>query len=148
MMFGGAKPVPVSYHRLRQPARDMMLVALAGPISNFLLAILFLLISKVLFYQLGMAAETIAVKVMIATVKWNLILAAFNLMPIPPLDGSRVMSYLLPESLRPGYHAVERYGMIIIIGLLFTRVLGRILYPVLGSLMGAVDFLTGGPWVA
>ena len=147
-MFGGAKPVPVSYFRLRQPARDMMLVALAGPISNFLLAILFLLAAKVLFHQFGMGQETVAVKVMFASTRWNLLLAAFNLVPIPPLDGSRVMSYLLPESARPGYNALERFGMLIILGLMFTGLLYLVVEPLMAQMLGVVDFLTGGSWAS
>jgi len=146
MMFGGAKPVPVSYWRLRHPARDMMLVALAGPVSNFLLAILFLLILKILLFPLAMDGSTIAVQVMHASAYWNLLLAAFNLVPIPPLDGSRVMSYLLPENLRAGYNSMERFGMLIIIGLLYTGVLGVFLYPLMDQLWNAINAITGGSW--
>jgi len=146
MMFGGAKPVPVSYHRLRQPARDMMLVALAGPFSNILLAILFLLLWKVLYYQLGMDLTSIAVQVMEASTYWNILLAAFNLVPIPPLDGSRVMSYLLPDSVRPGYVALERFGMLIILGLMITGVLTMVLFPLMIQIRHGLDALTGGNW--
>ena len=147
MMFGGAKPVPVAYHRLRNPARDMMLVALAGPISNFLLAIVFTVIWKVLTYVVGMDAETVAIRVMDASVKWNLLLAAFNMLPIPPLDGSRVINYLLPESMRDGFAVLERFGLILVFVIIFfTGVYGAIIRPAMLSMLDAADFLTGGIW--
>ena len=146
MMFGGAKPVPVNYLRLRQPARDMMFVALAGPISNLLLAIVFVLILKLLTYGGGMGEQTIAVQVMVASARWNILLAAFNMLPIPPLDGSRVVSYLLPASLRQGYATLERFGMLIVFGLLFTGVLWSLIGPMMVTVTRAIDFLTGGNW--
>lgn len=146
MMFGGAKPVPVNYHRLRNPLRDMMLVALAGPISNFLLAILFMVIWKVLRFEFDMERTTVAVMVMEKTVLWNLLLAAFNMIPVPPLDGSRVMAYILPQSLREGYVSLERFGLVIVLGLWFLGVFRFIVLPVMDHLRVAVDFLTGGTW--
>lgn len=146
MMFGGAKPVPVNYYRLRSPLRDMMLVALAGPISNFLLAIFFMVIWKVLRYEFDMDRTTIAMQVMEKTVLWNLLLAAFNMIPIPPLDGSRVMAFILPQSLREGYVSLERFGMVIVLGLWFLGIFRLILFPVMGYLHTVVDFLTGGTW--
>ena len=108
-VFGGAKPVPVSFHRLRHPWRDMSFVALAGPLSNLLLA-LFFFVALRFFEQTGLYNEASPAglrhqdflpRVLITTVQFNAILAVFNLVPIPPLDGSRVMAWLLPESLRP-----------------------------------------------
>lgn len=146
MMFGGAKPVPVAYHRLRHPLRDMTIVALAGPASNILLAILFMVIAKVLIFTFGFGDDEIATQVMLATVQWNVLLAAFNLIPIPPLDGSRVMTWLLPASLRDGYNSLERYGMFIILGLLYLGPLRGILRTVMGTLWDLADTLTFGNW--
>ncbi len=146
-MFGGAKPVPVAYHRLRNPARDMMLVALAGPISNFLLAIIFMLVWKALAQVGGMGADTVAVQVMAASIRWNLLLAAFNMLPIPPLDGSRVVNYLLPASMRDGWAVLERFGLFLVFGLLFfTGIYGAVIYPTMLAMLDVADFLTGGPW--
>jgi Zn-dependent protease len=103
---------------------------------------------KVLVFPLGMGTTTIAVQVMHASAYWNLLLAAFNLLPIPPLDGSRVMSYLLPANLRAAYNSVERFGMLIIIGLLYTGVLGVFLYPLMDQMWNAINALTGGSWTS
>ena len=147
MMFGGAKPVPVVYHRLRHPLRDMMLVALAGPLSNFLLAVLFLVVLKVLVYQAGFGADEVASEVMMASVRWNLLLAAFNLIPIPPLDGSRIMTWLLPAGLRYSYASLERVGMLLIVMLLFFVPPFRVFFlSGIDSTIGLLHRATGGIW--
>jgi Zn-dependent protease len=124
--FGGAKPVPVDFHRLRHPWRDMSLVALAGPASNLLLAVLFAFLWHVAvrtgFYVdaaptwAGRRADRLPV-VLEITVFLNLLLAVFNMIPLPPLDGSRVMAWLLPPALRPSYVALERFGLILVLAL-------------------------------
>ena len=145
-IFGGAKPVPVNAMRLRHPLRDMMFVALAGPASNFLLAIIFALAAKGLMFFGGMPREALAVQVMGSAYFLNLILAAFNMLPVPPLDGSRVMAYLLPSGLRNSYVALERFGMLIVILLLMTGGIRAYVLAALGPLEYAVEFLTGGRW--
>jgi Zn-dependent protease len=116
-MFGGARPVPVNFYNLRRPYRDMALVALAGPVSNFLIAGLLYAGFHVVH---GMEAyrEKVLPDILFEAMKWNLLLSAFNLLPIPPLDGSRIMAWLLPRGLRPGYVALERYGLMIVFGLI------------------------------
>lgn len=117
--FGGAKPVPVNYHNLRSPLRDMALVALAGPVSNFLLAAFFFLCEKLMVEEFGLWHEgTVGQLILGQAVYFNLLLAAFNLLPIPPLDGSRVMTWLLPGGLREGYAALERFGILLVFGLI------------------------------
>ena len=147
VMFGGAKPVPVNFHRLRHPWRDMSLVALAGPLSNVLLA-LFFMVAWRFFLQtglyngasdLGSRADDFLPRVLGQAVVFNSVLAVFNLVPIPPLDGSRVMAWLLPDGLRGAYVGLERYGMLVIFGLLylsdsFNVLLGR-------SVAALIEFL-------
>ncbi len=127
-VFGGAKPVPVNFHRLRHPWRDMSLVALAGPGSNLLLAVFFLIAWK-FFITTGWynnAAELAILRdqdllpqILSKAVFFNVLLTVFNLVPIPPLDGSRVMAWLLPPALREPYGHLERWGILIVFGLVF-----------------------------
>jgi len=145
-IFGGAKPVPVSYRRLRKPARDMMLVAIAGPLSNILIAIALLLITKALVYTGDMTMTQIAPRVLMLSVKFNLLLAVFNMIPVPPLDGSRVLAYLLPSSLRPSFQALDRFSMILIFALIFSGVLGRPIMAGIDLSFTFIDSLTGGVW--
>lgn len=130
MIFGGAKPVPVNAARLRNPLGDMVLVALAGPVSNWLLAILFGLLYKLAivhgFYP-GAGATVMERKlellplVMQSSMWMNLFLAVFNLVPVPPLDGSRVMAWLLPARMRDGYVRLESIGIFLVIALSYYR---------------------------
>lgn len=120
MWFGGAKPVPVDFARLRRPYRDMALVALAGPLSNLLLALLAGLLMKIAF-ESGYYTRTQRLDELLnAAIYFNVLLFVFNLLPIPPLDGSRVMTWLLPRSMRRGYLALEPYGILIVMLLFFT----------------------------
>jgi Zn-dependent protease len=122
LMFGWAKPVPVNFSRLRNPKRDMMLVAAAGPLVNFLFA--FVLIRLVnLNILTGMPQE-----LLISAVILNIGLACFNLIPIPPLDGSRLLSGLLPDELEKMYASLEPFGFVVVIVLLN---------------IGALDFIDG-----
>lgn len=130
-VFGYAKPVPVDFRNLRNPKRDMMFVAIAGPAANIVLAIagaLFLGLVHVLPDFLGeWYAHNLVNLIMI-----NTLLAVFNLLPLPPLDGSRVVSGLLPHRLAVKYNRLEPYGIFILIGMLF-------ILPKLGQLLG-LDF--------
>ena len=125
IIFGWAKPVPVSIGNLRNPQRDYTFVSLAGPLSNILLAFVFALIF--LFSVIALKGHstifTIGSVMCLFGVKINIILAMFNLIPIPPLDGSHVLAYLLPYSLSVRYQQFARYGLLIIMFLIITDTL-------------------------
>ncbi len=148
--FGGAKPVPVNYFNLRHPLRDMALVALAGPASNFLLSAFFLLCIKVVAEELGLwGVETLGYKVLTNAVVFNLWLAAFNLLPIPPLDGSRVMTWLLPRGLREPYARLETIGLLLVFFLiLFVRPVQALVNQTVSFLYRGVEQIVtlGGAW--
>ncbi len=147
-IFGGAKPVPVNPYRLRNPARDMMFVALAGPASNFLIAIVLVFVLKLLVHAFGLPPDSLACTVVWMGAQVNCLLAAFNMLPVPPLDGSRVMAYLLRGPAREAFVGLERFGMLIIFGLLIfgKGIVGRVLWPAIDGMMRWADNLTGGPW--
>ena len=147
MIFGGAKPVPVSYNRLRHPLRDMALVALAGPASNLVLAAVFLVALKAAHVSGNWETGALLPGVLAHCVYFNLLLTVFNLLPIPPLDGSRVMTWLLPEGLREPYVALERVGLILVVILvLMVPPVNAMLSGAISGLWSALDALTGGSW--
>jgi len=131
-IFGWAKPVPVDPRNFKNPRADMAIVALAGPVSNLLMAIFWALIARV-GMTIGSGAAMIAEPLIytgIAGISINLVLALVNLLPIPPLDGSRILSGLLPNYWAWQYNKLERFGFIILLLLLSTNILGTILaYP-------------------
>jgi Zn-dependent protease len=132
-IFGWAKPVPVDARNFKNPRADMAMVALAGPVSNLLMATAWALIAR-LGVTIGTSAETISLPLIytgIAGIAINLVLALLNLLPIPPLDGSRILSGVLPNYWAWQYNKLERFGFIILLILLSTNVLGMILaYPI------------------
>ncbi|HTV27545.1 MAG TPA: site-2 protease family protein [Xanthobacteraceae bacterium] len=127
-LFGYAKPVPVNFRALKHPRRDMILVAAAGPAMNLLLATLAALALHLVVYTSGIAQMFIAKNLSNALVL-NVILAVFNLLPIPPLDGGRIVTGLLPNALARPFSRLEPYGLILLIGLL-------IVLPLLGDQVG------------
>ena len=135
--FGWAKPVPVNVRNLRDPARDMMWVALAGPVTNFLLAIGFALILGAVVAMLPSPDISDTTRyfllMLVAGVNINLCLAWINLLPIPPLDGSKIVAYFLPPRAAWAYMSAGRYGFIILVLLLATGLLGHILGPLIGG---------------
>ncbi len=130
-IFGWAKPVPVNYRNLHKPRRDMALVALGGPISNFIMALFWGAIIKVGFILI--ANNTVENNFLVlmgqAGVLINLVLGILNLLPIPPLDGSRVVSSVLPAKISFMYNKIENLGFILLIVLMFSGILGKILGP-------------------
>jgi Zn-dependent protease len=127
-VFGYAKPLPIDYSRLRKPKRDMAFVALAGTAAHFGMALLWLLLG--IFLQYFDVTEPFPNKVAKAGVLTNLFLLAFNLLPIPPMDGGRVVFALLPNKLAYKYARIEPYGFFILLGLMLLKLLAYWVIPV------------------
>lgn len=142
-LFGYAKPVPINWKNLRHPKRDMALVAVAGPGANLLMAIAWALLARLglLLGETGMALIYMGV----AGITINIILMVLNLLPLPPLDGGRVMTGLLPGPWAYQFSRIEPYGFFILIGLLVTGVLGMVLWPVISVVMSMVVPVSGLP---
>ena len=139
-LFGWAKPVPVSTRNLRHPRRDAALVAAAGPLANFAMALAWGLLLKLALAQGAEEGLWLGMRMMAsAGIVMNLVLMALNLLPVPPLDGGRVLSGVLPPAWSARLDRVEPYGMVIIVVLLVTGLLGPLLYP---FLLGGQALLT------
>ncbi len=139
-LFGYAKPVPVNFAALRRPKRDMVWVALAGPASNFIQAILW----AVAFFVMRAldVQETFFLKMAQAGVLVNLVMWAFNLFPLPPLDGGRILVGLLPMRQAILVSRVEPYGFFVVLALVLAGVLGNWwLRPLMGFGYGVIDVL-------
>ena len=135
--FGWAKPVPVNPYRLRNPKRDMLWISAAGPLANMVLALLSGMLLRLVFAVGGAPQKHSIVGLLIVMVimslQINLALAIFNVLPIAPLDGSKILAGLLPARHEGTIYLLERYGPLILIGLIiFGRATG---VPILGSLI-------------
>jgi Zn-dependent protease len=131
-IFGWAKPVPVDPRNFKRPLQDMAVVALAGPVSNLLMAVAWALIAR-LGVIIGAGFESISHPLIysgVAGISINLVLALINLLPIPPLDGSRILTGILPSYWAWQYNRLERYGFLILLALLYFKFLNVFLeYP-------------------
>lgn len=138
ILFGWAKPVPVDFRRLRNPKKDMLWVAAAGPASNFLMAIFWVLVMK---FSVNMPEAFVLPMALMAKagVSINIVLMVLNLLPLPPLDGGRIAVSLLPMRLARPFAQIERYGFIILIVLLFSGVLSRILDPLINLVYALIS---------
>jgi len=133
-VFGWAKPVPINPYNLRRPKQDMLWVGLAGPASNFILAAALAFMLRVV----GSGLPELAVAMVTYLILINLVLGVFNLLPIPPLDGSRILVGLLPVPLARQVLKLERWGILIVFALIYFGVLRRFLWPTVTFLANAL----------
>jgi len=140
-IFGYAKPVPINWKNLKQPKRDMALVAAAGPVANLLMAVGWALLLRlgVVLGDNGLALVYMGV----AGISINGILMILNLLPLPPLDGGRVLTGLLPGPIAYKFSRIEPYGFFILIGLLVTGVLGAVLWPLISFFISMMVPVSG-----
>ena len=135
--FGWAKPVMVDPRNLKNPKIDMAFIAIAGPVSNFIMAFVTLMCIPLLLRIVPQLPE-IVTSAMIQFALINVMLGVFNLLPIPPLDGSKVIGGLLPDDIYERYMSLARFGMPILLILMLTRITGRIIFPVIEAIFDAL----------
>jgi Zn-dependent protease len=138
-VFGYAKPVPIDFGRLKNPKRDMAWVALAGPAANFIMGFMWLLLAIMLAYF--NVAEPFPHRVAQAGILANVLMFAFNLIPIPPLDGGRIVTSILPNKLAWQYAKLEPYGFFIVLALLYFKLLNYWVGPMIWLANNALGFL-------
>jgi Zn-dependent protease len=145
LIFGWAKPVPVTWENLRRPKRDMALVAMAGPGANLLMAVVWALLAKTAadMPSLSPAVAQGLVWMGLAGLQINIVLMVLNLLPLPPLDGSRIISGILPAGPERAYNRIEPYGIFILIGLMITGLLGQLLFPPVLAIMRGIAQIIG-----
>ena len=145
VILGWARPVPVDASRLRHPRRDMALVALAGPGSNLLMALLWALVVKLalLYHSALSGAAVLLIFMGVAGVYINTILCVLNLLPLPPLDGGRVFTSVLPPRWASVVGRIEPLGILILLALLFTGLLWEVVVPSLEAAGAAMNMLIG-----
>lgn len=138
--FGWAKPVPINTRYFRHPRRDLVIVSLAGVAGNILTAVVCVLFLRFLGEPWYRLAGRAGITVLIQMIAINVGLAAFNLIPVPPLDGSRVLEAFLPFRYLRYYYWLERYGMIILLVLLMTGIVDVLFNPIFSLLWALLPF--------
>ena len=143
-VMGWAKPVPVEPRYFKSPQLDMALVAVAGPVSNFLMACFWAIFIKMISMMMDPSQLLIFLAAMAKNgIIINIVLMVLNLLPIPPLDGGRVVAGILPPALALPYMKLERFGMVIILLLLLSGILGKILWPIVLHFIKIVSLIFG-----
>lgn len=144
-IFGWAKPVPVNYQQLRHPKRDMALVSIAGPLANLLMLMIWVIVVKV-----GLSLEETHTSIANVClymgkigISINLILMVLNVLPIPPLDGSRVVASLLPDKMAEEYNKIEPFGFFILVILLASGLLTKIMLPIMSVFKNIIGYFLG-----
>jgi len=142
--FGWAKPVPINFRNLKKPKSNMIWIAFAGPFSNLIMGLLWAIILRMaLVSNIEHTAILFVIFTAVAGIMINTILMVLNLLPLPPLDGSRILSGLLPARLAIAYNKLEPYGFFIIIGLMALGLLGIILNPVINQVLSFMADVSG-----
>jgi Zn-dependent protease len=146
-MFGWAKPVPVTFQNLNHPKRDMAWVAIAGPAANFIMAIIWALVAKLglTILSSGIAMGEPMLYMGVAGVLINTMLMVLNLLPLPPLDGGRILVSWLPGPLAWQVSRIEPYGFFILVGLIYFGILSMILWPFIGLFLNLLAASFGLP---
>lgn len=140
-MFGWAKPVPVNFLRLNNPKADMAKVAFAGPASNLILVTICVILYKVLI--LSGSQNIMFFKILGYAITINLLLAIFNLIPVPPLDGSKIVASFLPNQQSLKFLRLERYGMIFVVVLIISGGFRIIILPILDFFLNLINLIIG-----
>ncbi len=142
-MIGWAKPVPVDPRYFKNPRTDMLWVSLGGPAANLVTAAILALLLHVMFFFIGVPpsrASDLILRplygIVISGISINVVLAIFNLIPVPPLDGSKILAGLLPRRQAYEFEKLEPYGFIILIALIFTNAVGYIIMPPIRFIVG------------
>ena len=141
--FGWAKPVPVNFSALRNPKRDMLWVAAAGPGANLAMAIGWALLFKLALTAPENYFSSPLLEMSKGGILINLVLMVLNLIPVPPLDGGRIAISVLPHAMAYNLAKLEPYGLLIIMLLMASGVLSSFMYPILGSIIGMLSFVFG-----
>ena len=137
-VFGAAKPVPVNFAALRKPKQDMIWVAAAGPAANLLMMLGWAALGKIALMAPASGPVVFVLLVAKAGIFVNAILMVFNLFPLLPLDGGRILAGLLPARASYAFSRIEPYGMLILVGLILTGLMGAFLWPLVDFSMNAV----------